>query len=630
MIQRKYRYGIVIAVLIILIAFVNCLSLPSKTIEAKNGVVDLSGIDFSQRENYRLDGDWEFYWEQLLSYKDLQNSKPDLYADIPDTWNHYELNGETLPGQGYATYRLHIITDLPENTQLGLRLNSFSSAFSLYIDEDLIASIGSVATDASEEIGKYKPQAVYFNVPASEFDIIIQVSNYEFAKGGFWNSLYIGNAEHIGDLNNYIIGIEMLLIGVLVIIAIFYLALYLMILKTEFNFYLNSSCLWLLTAVMADTVGTNAIVGSIPGLSFKMVIFLWYLSTNWVPFFLILVTHKLFESKFSAITVKVYLIFSLAFQMFFILMPTNVYTRFADVGDLHDLLGYICSALIVAIGIKKGYRDGWMYLSSMIIVLICYIHDSLNPNNSINDPSGDVLLIGIFIFTFLQMLIQVNRLKQFFESNAATELKFLQAQIKPHFLYNAINTFIAISYYDIDKTRALMTNFGNYLRGSFDFMNQNQFVTLKSEIKLAEYYVSIEEARFEERLEVKFDVDCDMRDMVPNMVLEPIIENAINHGVLPKEAGGRVDISIIKKGKTLAFRVRDSGVGMMPEALNKIIEHESVSGVGLHNINSRLIKLYGKGLEINSRPGEGTEVAWTVPINGKKVKRQSVESGFGR
>ncbi len=119
MVWRKCRYGIFAAVWIILIAIANCLSLPSGTIKAANGVVDLREIDFSQRQNYRLDGEWEFYWKQLLSYEDMQNFIPDLYAVIPDAWNNYTMNGESLPGQGYATYRLHVITDLPANTKSG-------------------------------------------------------------------------------------------------------------------------------------------------------------------------------------------------------------------------------------------------------------------------------------------------------------------------------------------------------------------------------------------------------------------------------------------------------------------------------------------------------------------------------
>jgi len=614
MIQRKYGYGILVAVLIILFALVYCLSIPSKTVKAEDGVVDLSEIDFSQRENYRLDGYWEFYWNQLLRYGDFHTSKPSLYADIPGSWKNYELNGKKLPSMGCGTYRLHIITDLPRNTQLGLRLNSFSSAFSLSINDILVASAGRVSDDASGEVGKYKPQAIYFSIPASEFDIIIQVSNYEFEKGGFWNSIYLGSRENIIDLNNYVIGIELFLMGVLAIAALFHLSVYLM--KAKLKSYLYSACLCLLTAVMVDTVGTNTIVSSIPGLSLKTVIFLWYFSTNWVPFFLMLLTHELFKSKFSEITIKVYLIFSLVLQLFFLVTPTTVYTQFADVGDLHDFLGYIFSAIIVVIGIRKGYRDGFLNLFSMFIVLICYIHDSLNVYNSINDPVGDVLYIGLAAFIFLQMLVQDSRLRQLFNKNSATELKFLQAQIKPHFLYNALNTFIAVSYEDIDKARELMVDFGEYMRESFDFKNQSQFVRLENEIKLAEYYISIEKARFEERLEVKFNVDCDLRALVPNMILEPIVENAVNHGVLAKADGGRVEVSIKQIGKKLEFRVKDNGVGMTPETLHGISKKESTSGIGLHNINNRLKKLYGKGLEIKSCQGEGTEVIWTVPLYG--------------
>ncbi len=152
-------------------------------------------------------------------------------------------------------------------------------------------------------------------------------------------------------------------------------------------------------------------------------------------------------------------------------------------------------------------------------------------------------------------------------------------------------------------------------------MNQSQFVPLKKEIELAQYYVSIEEARFEERLAVVFDVDCDLSVMVPNMVLQPVVENAVNHGVLSKEEGGRINVSIKKNGKMISFRVRDNGVGMEPELLNGIFKQKGASRVGLHNINSRLIELFGKGIEISSSPGDGTEVRWTVPINWKETKK---------
>jgi len=220
-----------------------------------------------------------------------------------------------------------------------------------------------------------------------------------------------------------------------------------------------------------------------------------------------------------------------------------------------------------------------------------------------------------------ELLARVNtliRLKQSVDKLIASELAFLQAQIKPHFLYNAINTFVSISRYDVEQARKLLIDFSNYLRRSFDFKGLSQVVPLKNEIELAKAYLDIEKAQYEERLEVSFDVCDDKEVKVPILVLQPVVENAILHGILPKREGGRIEISIKRVGKMLAFTVKDNGAGMEQEQLRSVLEHESRSGVGLSNIDSRIKKLYGKGLQIKSSLGMGTEVKWFVPVNSKE------------
>ncbi|NCB52633.1 MAG: histidine kinase, partial [Clostridia bacterium] len=207
------------------------------------------------------------------------------------------------------------------------------------------------------------------------------------------------------------------------------------------------------------------------------------------------------------------------------------------------------------------------------------------------------------------------QLKQSVDKSIASELKFLQAQIKPHFLYNALNTFVSISRYDADQARSLLIDFGNYLRRSFDFKNPSQFTTLKNELELVRTYVAIEKAQFEERLEVCFEICDDQEINVPVLMLQPVVENAIFHGVLPKIEGGRVEISVNRNGRMLEFTVKDNGVGMEPDKLRSVINYESASGVGLSNIDGRLKRLFGKGLQIKSCPGTGTEVTWAVRIN---------------
>ena len=216
------------------------------------------------------------------------------------------------------------------------------------------------------------------------------------------------------------------------------------------------------------------------------------------------------------------------------------------------------------------------------------------------------------------MVIQAKRIKLFHENETAAELSFLQAQIKPHFLYNTLNTFVAISYYDMDKARSLLTEFSHYLRRSFDFKDLSQFVPLKNEIELAKAYSEIEKARFEERLEITFDVFEDLEVRVPTLILQPLIENAVIHGILPKTEGGRISISISQEVKFLIFRVKDNGIGMDAKKLLDVLRQGNRKGIGIGNINNRLRRLYGKGLDIKSSPGVGTEITWYIPLNSRE------------
>jgi len=612
MIYKKLKYAVFFTILILLFSFAGFLSVPYKMIPAENGTLNLDGQDFSERGTFKLDGQWAFYWNKLLDYSNIQHEEPDLYANVPDTWNKYECSGENLPGQGCATYRLHIITGLDTGTRLGLRMNTLSSAYRLYVNEELIASAGQATDNAQGEIGQYKPQTVSFQAPSGEFDIIVQVSNFEYARGGLWNSIYLGSAENISAYHTFATGKELFLIGVFMIVFLFHLSVYL---QTGLKSFLYSSCFCLFTAVMIDTVGENIIIGSIVGLPLKTAIFIWYTSTNLVPLFLLVFMNELFKTEFSKFTVKIYFLITAAFQLAFILLTASKYTELSVACDLHNIAGFICVFFFIAAGMRKGYQDGWLHLLSMVIVLGCYIHDTLYYGNIIHDHIGEIFYAGLFLYVYIQMIMQSKQLKESMNKNAAMEMAFLQAQIKPHFLYNALNTVVSISRYDAPQARSLLINFSNYLRRSFDFKDLSQFTPLKNEIEIVRAYVDIGKAQFEERLEVSFDICDNLEVNVPVLMLQPVVENAMFHGVLPKIEGGRVEISVNRNGRMLVFTVKDNGVGMEQEKLKSLLRHESASGVGLLNINDRLKRLYGKGLQIKSCPGTGTEVTWTVQIN---------------
>jgi hypothetical protein len=572
-----------------------------------NGQLDLS--DWNFESTIRLDGQWEFYWQQYIFDGGFPQS-PDAFVDVPSNWNDVTIDGESLSGQGYATYRLHIVTSLPEDTMLGLRLFTFSSAYSFFADDKLIATNGVPGTNAQEETGEYKPQAVFFSTPSKEFDLIFHVSNFTYARGGFWYSATMGKADAISALNSGVLFKEIFIIGALFIIALFYLAVFLM--NKEFKYSLFFSIFCILLIIASDCIGQMLLFQFFPYVNLNFAIFLWYSSVTWVFFFLYLYIHEIYKSKLSSLFLKVFLLTSVIQQIFFIFTPVSFYTGYlASPNSMISLFIVICGIYIILVGIKSGQLDGWLNISGVLFAVLFIIHDNLYWMNVFANDYGELYYIGFFIFLFFQMIIQAKRIKKYFDNQKESELAFLQAQIKPHFLYNTLNTCLAVSYYDAEKSRELLIKFSGYLRHSFDFKNLSQTVPLKDEVALAKAYTEFEVSRFEEKLKIRFNI-CDTEVSVPILTLQPVIENAINHGVLPKPNGGTINISIKKEGNNVIFCVSDDGIGIDAAKLETIFCKNSGRGIGLYNIDKRLKKIYGKGLCINSKAGEGTQVSWSV------------------
>ncbi len=578
---------------------------------AKKGILDLSEWEFREHNVIRMDGEWEFYWMKFLVYRDLEQQKSIGYLKVPKTWNNTKIEGEKISGKGYATYRLHVIAGKNTNQQLGFRIYPFSSAYRLYVNEKLIAANGMAAKSAQEETGEYRVNTVFFWPPAQEFDIIIQVSNFEYAKGGFWYSISMGTQTQIMRLHDLIMGKEVFLAGTLSIISLFYIAMFIMMKELKYSIIFSILCFFMILSM--DMVGQYLLVRIFPQLRLSHVIFIWYSALTWSNFFLVLFMHELYPSGLSAVCIRVGFFMAAICQLIFIFVKPLAYTRFADISNLMGIAGVTATISMIGVGIRKGYKEGWLNLLSILIVLIMYIHDVLYWQNKIESDFGEIIYAGIFLFVFIQMIIQARRIKEYQDQKSAAELSFLQAQIKPHFLYNAMNTFISISRYDMEQARDLLTDFSQYLRKSFDFKGLSHTSTLSEEIELAKAYVSVEKARFEERLEVIFDICEDPMAQVPLLMLQPVIENAINHGVLPKPEGGSIVVSVQKVDKRLLFRVKDNGIGL--KAGRDLLKYKSGSGIGLYNINMRLKRLYGERLFIKSSPVNGTEVFWYIPLS---------------
>jgi two-component system LytT family sensor kinase len=191
------------------------------------------------------------------------------------------------------------------------------------------------------------------------------------------------------------------------------------------------------------------------------------------------------------------------------------------------------------------------------------------------------------------------------------ELRALRAQINPHFLFNALTT---IGYLiQTAPPRALQTllRLTSLLRGVL--RSEGEFTTLGRELEVIEAYLDIERARFEQRLRVTIDIAPRLRHIrLPPLVLQPIVENAVKHGVAPRTAGGDIRIAASAEAGFLSIQIEDSGAGATADALRCGREE----GVGLRNVERRLQGQYGSAasLSIESTPGAGTCVKMRIPV----------------
>lgn len=214
---------------------------------------------------------------------------------------------------------------------------------------------------------------------------------------------------------------------------------------------------------------------------------------------------------------------------------------------------------------------------------------------------------------------------------AAAEIKALHAQINPHFLFNALNTIVSFIRFRPEKARELLIYLSEYFRRNLH--DSGGFVTLAQEIEHIEAYVAIERARFDDKLKVHFEIERDIEQtIVPGLVLQPLVENAIKHGLLPKREGGSVSITARRCQNHLELTVADDGIGMERDPFAPNAEPrkgaERLSGIGLANVKGRLHSIYGHpyGIRIESEKGRGTICTITLPMGGKSVA-QSVHRG---
>lgn len=218
----------------------------------------------------------------------------------------------------------------------------------------------------------------------------------------------------------------------------------------------------------------------------------------------------------------------------------------------------------------------------------------------------------------VQMLTEV---KQSVRDRLRMEAAWLQAQIQPHFLFNTLTAVAALSEIDTHRMRKLLEAFGHFLKDKFKFQNRDELAPIEEELSIVRSYLLIEKERFDDRLNVTWEVEECKELKIPLLTIQPLVENAVRHGVMKRTRGGNIHIRLKDCGAYAEISVADDGVGMDEGMLQHILlrQPNPTSGIGLINTDLRLKRRYGRGLQIRSKPGEGTSISFIIYKNNENV-----------
>ncbi|MGE4284751.1 MAG: ATP-binding protein [Clostridia bacterium] len=402
--------------------------------KAIDGVIDLTGWNWEQNSVIALNGQWEFYWHELLTPPDFEEvdiTKKKQLIILPRAWNKYIINEEDLSGTGYATYRLLIHHS--SNQILGIRIPRIFTSYNLWANGELIASAGEVGTDNKQMIPQYLPQVKYFKPETDTIELVIQVANFRHRSGGILESLQIGSSSEISEIHIRNLALELFLFGSLFIIGFYHIALFIFRTKDKSTLYFGIYSL--LISARTLLVGEIFFIHLFPDFNWeiahKIQTLAYYLGVPLVVLFL----KATFPDDISRKANAFIQVIASSFAFLVLLAPVKIFSWFNPLYQVFSFVVFVYVFYIVILTCYKK-REGSCFIGIGVTILILFtLNDIIFLSVIVADSDnhflrnfitrGNLSSWGLLIFVFTQSLVLA---KNFSKSFSNVELLTKQLQ----------------------------------------------------------------------------------------------------------------------------------------------------------------------------------------------------------
>ena len=625
---------------------------------AVNGVLDLESIDFNQHQPVKLDGQWEFYWQQLLTPADFMPGKtgpPCCYTNVPGQWNTMAVNKNRVKGDGYATYRLRVKTGASQ-PDLAIKTIDMRTAYRLYVNGNEIAANGKTGTSRNEMRPQYLPLVTSIENKSPVLDIIVQVSNFHHKTGGFWHSLQLGKREDLYSMRVTRLNFEFFLFGGLIIMGLYHLGLFIIRKKDPSAIYLGIFCL--LIGMRPMITGEYYLIQRFPELSWELMLKLEYLSLYMGVFFFSTFLHSVFPEEFSRVLLRIIQAVSGIMSILVIATSARFYSHTVLAFEAFTLLVSLYSVYVVFRAILNR-RDGALFFMSGIIILLITVTNEILYDNMIID-TGNYFALGLLLFILSQAFLISVRYSRAFESveNLSKELDVKNRELmdidrlKDDFLANVshelrtpLNGIIGIAESLHDGAAGKMTsmardNLSMIVNSGTRLSNLVNDLLDFSRLKHSDISLKLQPLDIKSTVDLVFELsknmlgqkDIALINMIPEDIppvladenrMQQVLLNLVDNAIKFTDKG-EITVKAQPDGDFLNIYIHDTGIGIDDDQLERIFEpfeqaDGSISriyggtGIGL-SISRQLIALHGGTIHAESAQGGGTTISLTLPL----------------
>ena len=668
------RFIIIISLILIVSScgFINKSNIP----KAHEGYLDLSNWDLEKNGIIDLDGEWGFYWNQLLSPSDFLDSKlPEKsgYINVPDTWETNKLPAN-ISGQGYATYHLIIKLHPLNGNKLALKYLDASTSFTLWVDGEKLHTAGITGTSRSTTIPEYAPGVIDFCSSDREVEVIINISNFHHRTGGFWESISLGTEKEIHRVNSRSHYSDAILMGGILILSFYHLILY-GIKKTDKKILILGIFCFVIF-VRGVSTGEMLLYVYLTDLSRDVSSRIEYVSFFSAMAVFMVFLKVSFPKEIHKTVANFFVTCFLAVSIFSSLFPISISSYILPFVQILSLVAAIYAVIMVVMAVVRKRPGSKVFLIGFIIIIISLLNDILYARLVINSIYLSPVALVIFILLQTSDLsyrvsqsfdlikkqhIELNNYKEHLEDLVKERTLDLEnALVTAEESSRAKSDFLANMSHELRTPLTHIIGFSEIILMKEELMNSDpeakeflndvlssgrHLLDLISGIldlaknKAGKQKIKVSKMDLGELLRDSIDIFSKQHNVLnfqlisgfPESIsadyfkIKQILYNLLSNAVKFTSPGGEISIEVNQNSRGTTFCIKDNGIGIHQEDQERIFSSfeqiesgadRSYGGTGLGlALVTDFVTLHGGKIWVESKgEGMGSEFYFFIPL----------------